>query len=75
MVNKRFLSLHFIRTTPGQDVFGRYTVLNLTQIFYFQVTTTRKIGKLTYIILENFQKRVRHAQSVGNLVYADKNGI
>ena len=42
MINKSFLSLHFIKATPSQSVLGRYTVLNLTPTVYFQVTTTRE---------------------------------
>ena len=56
MVNKIFLSLHFIKSTQGQSIFGRYMVFNLTPIFNLQAKATRKSGKLTYIIIEEYPK-------------------
>ena len=61
MENKIFLSLHFIKSTSCQDLFGRYIVFNLAPIFYLKVTTTRKKRQVVIYNYLKIAKRVRHA--------------
>ena len=56
ILNKSFLPLNFIKATTGQYMFGRFTVLNITPFVYLKVKTTRKSGKLKYIIIEKYPK-------------------
>ena len=63
------------KATIGQDLFIRDITFKLTSIIYWQVIAARKEWKFD---IENTFKSatwVRHDYKVGDIVYADKNGI
>ena len=55
----------------GQAVFGRYIILNLTPIFDWQVTTTRKQQKFDIDNSWVNASQFRYDYSVGGLLYVD----
>ena len=55
----------------GQAVFGRYIILNLTPIFDWQVTTTRKQQKFDIDNSWVNTSQFRYDYSVGGLLYVD----
>ena len=69
MVNKSFLSMHLIKSTSCQAVFGICTVFNITPIVYLKVTTTGKIVKFTYILIKNIKNSEAYLISSKSSIY------
>ena len=66
---------HTIMATIGQAVFGRYMLLNLASVIYWQVATAAKQHQID---IDNFRenaKRVMHDYTIGDQVYVEMTGI
>ena len=64
-----------MQATPGQAVFGRDIILNLTSVVDRQVITA---GKQRQVGIDNVQenaRRVMYDYTIGNLVYVEISGI
>ena len=62
-------------TTPGQSVFGRDMLFNLTLVVDWRVSTAA--NKLQ-VDIDNFRentKRVKHDYAIGDQVYVEMTGI
>ena len=60
---------------PGQDVFGRDMLFNITSLIYWRVVTARNQKQFDIDISCENSRRVRHYYAVGNLMYVEKTDI
>ena len=61
--------------TPGQYVFGRDMVFNLTSVVYWQVVTDAKQRQVDIDIFREIAMQVTHEYAIGNWVYVEMTGI
>ena len=61
--------------TPGQTVFGRYMLFNLTSVVYWRVVTAAKQRQVDIDNVRENARRVTHDHAVGNRVYVEMTGI
>ena len=63
-----------IQATPGQAVFGRETVFNITSVVVWRIINTGKQQQVDIDNVKENNRRVMHDYTVGNLVYAETTG-
>ena len=64
-----------IKATPGQAVFGREIIFNLTSVVDWQVITA---GKQQQLYIDDFQENARQDRydyAIGDIVYVEMTGI
>ena len=66
---------HNIQATPGQAVFGRDMIFNLTSVTYGQVITAAKQRKVDIDNVQENSKQVTHDYTIDDLVYVEMTGI
>ena len=58
-----------IQATPGQDVFGREKIFNLTSFIDWQVITTENKWQVYIDNVRENNRGVRHEYTIGDLVF------
>ena len=66
---------HTLGSTPGQDVFGRDILLNLTSMIDWCVVTARKQRQVNIDNVRKYSRQVRHGYAIGDIVYVENTGI
>ena len=64
-----------IMATPGQDVFGRDMLFNLTSVVDWIVTTSAKQHQVDIDKVRGNAKQVTHDYTIGDRVYVEMTGI
>ena len=64
-----------IVATPGQDVLGRYMILNIALVFDCWLITTKKQRQVDIDKVHENDRRVSHDYAVDYLLYADMTDI
>ena len=62
-------------STPGQAVFSRYMLFNITSLVDWRVETAAKQHQVYIDNGRENAKRITHDYSIGNRVYAEMTGI
>ena len=60
---------HNIQDTPGQAVFGRDMIFNITSVIYWRVTATNKQREVEIDNVRENARRVTHGYAIYDLVY------